>query len=173
MRRLSTSMIMLLATPAAAQLSVTKPTPLEMPVTMAPHQGALLVAFRRPDGWSAGKSGTIAFARYDPAPHDMIARPKDAKKNGDTNTYWIQVSSKDRKAALEYRLMLVSAGFLVVCLLCIWRLRHWAVLREREQQLVSGEKPMGGSVLDGLKLHDNPGFEPPRRVRSESVPTGF
>jgi AAA family ATP:ADP antiporter len=49
-------------------------------------------------------------------------------------------------------LMLVSAGFLVVCLFCIWRLRHWAVLREREQQLVSGEKPMGGSVLDGLKL---------------------
>ena len=100
----------LLATPAAAQLSVTKPTPLELPVTMAPHQGALLVAFRRPDGWSAGKSGTIAFARYDPARHDMIARPKDAKKNGDTNTYWIQASSKDSKAALEYRLMLVSAG---------------------------------------------------------------
>ncbi|WP_416056767.1 NTP/NDP exchange transporter [Stenotrophomonas maltophilia] len=49
-------------------------------------------------------------------------------------------------------LMLVSAGFLVVCLFCIWRLRHWAVLREREQQLVSGETPMGGSVLDGLKL---------------------
>ena len=49
-------------------------------------------------------------------------------------------------------LMLVSAGFLVVCLFCIWRLRHWAVLREREQQLVSGEQPMGGSVLDGLKL---------------------
>lgn len=49
-------------------------------------------------------------------------------------------------------LMLVSAGFLIICLFCIWRLRHWAVLREREQQLVSGEKPMGGSVLDGLKL---------------------
>ncbi|GAB3061880.1 MFS transporter [Stenotrophomonas tumulicola] len=49
-------------------------------------------------------------------------------------------------------LMLVSAGFLSICLLCIWRLRHWAVAREREQQLVSGEQPMGGSVLDGLKL---------------------
>ncbi|WP_406833495.1 NTP/NDP exchange transporter [Stenotrophomonas lacuserhaii] len=49
-------------------------------------------------------------------------------------------------------LMLVSAGFLSICLLCIWRLRHWAILREREQQLVSGEQPMGGSVLDGLKL---------------------
>src|SRR5690606_18859568 len=44
-------------------------------------------------------------------------------------------------------LMLVSAGFLCVCLLCIWRLRHWAVQRQREQQLVSGEQPMGGSVL--------------------------
>ncbi|MGX9191383.1 NTP/NDP exchange transporter [Stenotrophomonas sp. Ker107b] len=49
-------------------------------------------------------------------------------------------------------LMLVSAGFLSACLVCIWRLRLWAVAREQEQQLVSGETPMGGSVLDGLKL---------------------
>ncbi|WP_313346730.1 MFS transporter [Stenotrophomonas sp.] len=49
-------------------------------------------------------------------------------------------------------LMLVSAGFLSVCLLCIWRLRLWAVAREREESRVSGETPMGGGVLDGLKL---------------------
>ncbi|MGE8281875.1 MAG: NTP/NDP exchange transporter [Stenotrophomonas sp.] len=49
-------------------------------------------------------------------------------------------------------LMLVSAGFLSICLFCIWRLRPWAVQREREQQLVDGEQPMGGSVFDGLKL---------------------
>jgi len=49
-------------------------------------------------------------------------------------------------------LMLVSAGFLAVCLLCIWRLRFWAIAREQEQQLRSGEQPMGGSVMDGLKL---------------------
>ncbi|WP_312318003.1 MFS transporter [Stenotrophomonas sp.] len=49
-------------------------------------------------------------------------------------------------------LMLVSAGFLCVCLVCIWRLRLWAVAREEQAQLVSGETPMGGSVLDGLKL---------------------
>lgn len=49
-------------------------------------------------------------------------------------------------------LMLVSAGFLSVCLLSIWRLRFWAIAREREQHLQSGEQPMGGSVLDGLKL---------------------
>lgn len=49
-------------------------------------------------------------------------------------------------------LMLVSAGFLSICLVCIWRLRRWAVMRERTQQLVSGEQPMGGGVLEGLKL---------------------
>ncbi|KRG64909.1 membrane protein [Stenotrophomonas humi] len=49
-------------------------------------------------------------------------------------------------------LMLVSVGFLISCVFCVWQLRKWAVLREREQQLVDGEQPMGGSVLDGLKL---------------------
>jgi len=49
-------------------------------------------------------------------------------------------------------LMLVSGGFLSVCLLCIWRLRYWALAREARQQQMSGEKPMGGSVLDGLRL---------------------
>ncbi|HYG06575.1 MAG TPA: MFS transporter [Stenotrophomonas sp.] len=49
-------------------------------------------------------------------------------------------------------LMLVSAGFLVLCVVCLLRLRLWAVRREREQQLVSGEVPMGGSVLAGLQL---------------------
>lgn len=49
-------------------------------------------------------------------------------------------------------LMLVSAGFLSICLFCIWKLRPWAVQREREQQLADGEQPMGGSVFDGLKL---------------------
>jgi AAA family ATP:ADP antiporter len=49
-------------------------------------------------------------------------------------------------------MMLVSAGFLAICMLCIFRLRGWAVKRERERNLVSGEIPMGGDVLGGLKL---------------------
>jgi len=49
-------------------------------------------------------------------------------------------------------LMLVSAGFLGVCVVCLLRLRLWAVQREREQRLASGEVPMGGSVLAGLQL---------------------
>ena len=49
-------------------------------------------------------------------------------------------------------LMLISAGFLIACTLCIMRLRPYAVARETTNKLVSGEVPMGGSVLAGLKL---------------------
>ena len=49
-------------------------------------------------------------------------------------------------------LMLVSAGFLMVCVVCQLRLRLWAVAREQERRATSGERPMGGEVLAGLKL---------------------
>lgn len=49
-------------------------------------------------------------------------------------------------------LMLVSAGFLVLCVVCIFRLRLWAVQREKTRNLASGELPMGGDILGGLKL---------------------
>ncbi len=49
-------------------------------------------------------------------------------------------------------LMLVSAGFLVLCVLCLLRLRQHAVRREAQRQLASGEVPMGGTVLAGLRL---------------------
>lgn len=48
-------------------------------------------------------------------------------------------------------LMLVSAGFLSVCLLCIWKLRQWALRREREAGR-DNESAMGGEILAGLKL---------------------
>ena len=49
-------------------------------------------------------------------------------------------------------LMLVSAGFLSLCVFCLLRLRLHAVRREVDRKLISGEVPMGGSVLGGLKL---------------------
>jgi AAA family ATP:ADP antiporter len=49
-------------------------------------------------------------------------------------------------------LMLVSAGFLLVCVVCLLRLRQHAVQRETQRKLASGEVPMGGQVLAGLKL---------------------
>ncbi len=49
-------------------------------------------------------------------------------------------------------LMLVSAVFLMLCIVCLLRLRRHAVRREAERNLASGEVPMGGQVLAGLKL---------------------
>ncbi len=49
-------------------------------------------------------------------------------------------------------MMLVSAALLTVCVLCILKLRHYAVLREQARGQASGEVPMGGAVLAGLKL---------------------
>lgn len=49
-------------------------------------------------------------------------------------------------------LLLVSAGFLAICLLCILKLRPWAMRRERLHGERGGEDAMGGSILAGLKL---------------------
>ena len=49
-------------------------------------------------------------------------------------------------------LLLVSVGFLLVCLLCILKLRPWAIARERAHGGSSGEEAMGGSMLAGLRL---------------------
>ncbi|GAA4860419.1 NTP/NDP exchange transporter [Luteimonas vadosa] len=49
-------------------------------------------------------------------------------------------------------LLLVSAGFLAACLLCIMKLRPWARRRERELGDSGGEQPMGGTMLAGLRL---------------------
>jgi AAA family ATP:ADP antiporter len=49
-------------------------------------------------------------------------------------------------------MMLVSAALFSVCVICILKLRVWAVAREQERKQVSGEVPMGGDVLAGLKL---------------------
>jgi hypothetical protein len=98
------------AAPAHAQLRVTKAADLTLPVALEPGQGAILVAFRRPDSMSLGKSGVFAFARYDLENRDLVYQPKGAKKAGDTTTYWVEVASSAKKSEVEYHLMVVSAG---------------------------------------------------------------
>lgn len=109
MKRLALLLALTLAAPAAAQLTA-RPADLDKPVVLAPGQAAIVVGFRRPNSFSMGKSGQLAFARYDIAKRDLIFMPRDAKKKGDTTTYAIQVPSDDRNAALEYAVMLVSPG---------------------------------------------------------------
>ena len=49
-------------------------------------------------------------------------------------------------------LLLVSVGFLLVCVVCIWQLRQWAIARERAHGEKGGDEAMGGSVLAGLRM---------------------
>ncbi|KGQ17819.1 putative inner membrane protein [Lysobacter dokdonensis DS-58] len=49
-------------------------------------------------------------------------------------------------------LMLVSIGFLCICLLCIYKLRPWALRREQLRGETTGERAMGGSVWAGFRL---------------------
>jgi ATP:ADP antiporter, AAA family len=49
-------------------------------------------------------------------------------------------------------MMLVSVGFLLVCIFCVLRLVPWAKRAEQLRGSVSGEDAMGGRVLEGLRL---------------------
>lgn len=49
-------------------------------------------------------------------------------------------------------LLLVSAGFLVLCVVCIANLIPWARAREQARSGHSREEPIGGSVLAGARL---------------------
>ena len=48
-------------------------------------------------------------------------------------------------------LMLVSAGFLVVCWRCVYQLDQWAMARASRQISRQGE-PIGGSIWAGIRL---------------------
>ncbi|WP_426163848.1 hypothetical protein [Sandarakinorhabdus sp. DWP1-3-1] len=112
---IATALVVLLAAAAAVPkptnlLSVQKPADLSLPVVLKPGEAAIVIGWRRPETGSIGKSGIVAFARYDVEKRDMIARPADAKKNGDQNTYWIQANGGNKKLPLDHLVMVVSAG---------------------------------------------------------------
>ncbi len=95
---------------APAALTAGKKVDLGSPLKLAPGQGAILVAFRRPDEHSLGKSASAAFARYDAEKGDLHYQPRDWKKTGDTTTYGVQARSLDKKAGLELHILPVTAG---------------------------------------------------------------
>lgn len=86
----------------------------KVPVVLAPGEAAILVGFRRPDDESAGKSASVAIARYDAAGSDLAYRPRDWKKTGDRTTYGLTAKSADKKLPLEYHLIRVTPGDYVV-----------------------------------------------------------
>jgi hypothetical protein len=109
MIRLALLASLALATPAAAQLSAVR-ADLDKPVVLAPGQAAIVVGFRRPDAASLGKSGQLAFARYDLGRRDLVPVPAGAKAGPTGTTYAVRAMSGDRNQALEHVVMLVSPG---------------------------------------------------------------
>jgi len=103
----------LAAVPAAGQLSVEKRADLTLPVTLGPDQAAVVFAFRR-DAAQLGQASMLSWLRYDLDKRMLEARTKDAKKQGLTTTYAFQVRDKGRKLAVDYAVMVVSAGSYVL-----------------------------------------------------------
>ncbi|HEX8670040.1 MAG TPA: hypothetical protein VF727_16885 [Allosphingosinicella sp.] len=84
------------------------------PFELAPGEGAVVIAYRRPDAASIGRHGTLSLARYDVNAGDIASQPRDWKKKGDTTTYWAQATSDDKKAPLEVQVLRLTAGEYVI-----------------------------------------------------------
>lgn len=89
------------------------------PFALAPGEAAVVVAFRRPNAASAGRSGFVQLTRYDIKGRDLIYRPKDWKKKGDTTVYDLDVGSADRKAPYEVQVLRVTPGDYVINALAV------------------------------------------------------
>ena len=85
-----------------------------VPFALAPGEGAVVLAFRRPDEGSAGRTGEVQFARYDLAARDLIYQPRDWRSQGDNTSYRMQVISSDRRAPLEVHVLRVTPGDYVI-----------------------------------------------------------
>lgn len=105
--------LLLTAMPVMAQLSVEKRADLTQPVVLGPDQAAVVFAFRR-DTAQLGQASMISWLRYDLDKRTLVARPVDAKKHGLTTTYAFQVRDKGRKLAVDYAVLVVSAGSYVL-----------------------------------------------------------
>lgn len=88
-----------------------------VPIELEPGEGAVVMAFRRPDEGSAGRSGTINFARYDMTARDLYSPEKDSQRTEaerEKATYAFSFASRDRRAPLEVQVVRVSPGDYVV-----------------------------------------------------------
>lgn len=84
------------------------------PIALAEGEGALVIAFSRPDAASAGRSAQVQLYRYDRETQNIAYQPRDWKKKGDLTTYSTGVFSKDRKAPYELHVIKLTAGHYVV-----------------------------------------------------------
>jgi len=82
--------------------------------TLAPGEGAVVVAWRRLEPSAVGRTAGFDFARYDAKAGDLMYRPRDWKKQGDKTTYDLIVTSSDKKSPYEVRIVHLTAGDYVI-----------------------------------------------------------
>lgn len=83
------------------------------PLTLAPGEGAIVIAYRRTAKPFNGH-GFVQFARYDAAGNDLIYQPKDWKKKGDKTSYLSLAGSANGKAPYEVQIIRLTAGDYVI-----------------------------------------------------------
>ena len=83
-------------------------------VVPGPKEGVVVLAYRRPDAGSAGRSGQIQLARYDLEKRDLVHQPSDAKKKGDKTTYGYLSHSVDKKVNYEVHVLKLTPGDYVI-----------------------------------------------------------
>lgn len=80
------------------------------PFALGPDEAAIVVAFRRPDAGSAGRSGQLQLLRYDVAKRDAMYRPRDWKAKGDKTVYSLNIASGVKKSPYEVQVLRVTPG---------------------------------------------------------------
>jgi len=84
------------------------------PIVAGPNEGLVVLSYRRPNQWSAGKTGTVDIARYDMDAREIMYPPRNARRNGDTTTYHVSAQSSDRRAPLEVQVLRLTPGDYVI-----------------------------------------------------------
>lgn len=104
------------AVPAgAASLAVARKTDdPRAPIALGEGEGALVMAFSRPDAGTAGRSGGVELYRYEMDKNDIAYQPRDWKKQGDLTTYSKSIKSKVRTAPYELHVVKLTAGHYVI-----------------------------------------------------------
>lgn len=82
------------------------------PVDIASGQGGVILAFRRPDEASQGKSASLLISRYDPEAANIVVPARRDK--ADTTTYSVLIKSRDKTLEVEHVLHALTPGSYVL-----------------------------------------------------------
>ena len=82
-------------------------------LVLKPNEAVAVMAFRRP-GDALGRNGQLDIKRYDPVTRDLIYRPRNWKKVGDTTVYEVTAIGRMKKSPMEVQAVVLTAGDYVI-----------------------------------------------------------